>query len=189
LVLLPFAALMLFGMYRRYRSHVGPQEVMPRRMLLRVLLLSGFGIYLLSLLPDLNADLAMSAGLAAGAGLGWLSLSHTRFETRQERHYYIPNIYIGLALSSLLALRIVWRFLSFSQGSVPGAMGGGALGGPPANPLAMLGGPKSLLTVVPLGVVIGYYVLYYIGVLLLSRRAVAAAQPAVQAVAQGDQPG
>jgi len=40
----PFAILILYSLYRRYRRHVGPQEVTPLRMGLRVLLLCGLAV-------------------------------------------------------------------------------------------------------------------------------------------------
>jgi hypothetical protein len=162
--ILPFAALILFSLYRRYRSHVGPQRIKPRRMLLRPVLLGALGVYILATSTGPQAWLAMAAGLAAGAGLALLSLRHTRFETREARHYYIPNIYIGLAVSALFVLRIVWRLLVIYPQIESGS----------SSPLAALSAAKSLPTLALLGLVIGYYVLYYIGVLMLSRRAVAA---------------
>ena len=168
LALLPFAALILYSLYRRYRSHVGPQEVKPRRMSLRVLLLGGLAVFLLVTPLGLSPHLELLGGIAAGLALGLLSLHHTRFETRATKHYYIPNIYIGLAVSALFMVRIVYRFaVQYPQMQA----GGAALPTlSPADPLAMLGGSHNFLTLLLLGTVIGYYALYYAGVLLLSRR-------------------
>ncbi len=179
LALLPFAALILYSLYRRYRSHVGPQEVKPLRMSLRVLLLGGLAVFLLVTPLGLSPHLELLGGIAAGLALGLLSLNHTRFETRAGKHYYIPNIYIGLAVSALFMVRIVYRFaVQYPQMQA----GGAAL--PtlnPADPLAMLGGSHNFLTLLLLGTVIGYYALYYAGVLMLSRRVMAALpEPAVE---------
>lgn len=172
LALMPFAALVLYSLYRRYRRHVGPQEVTPRRMGLRVVLLCGVTVFMLTLPLGLHGHLGLLAGVAAGAALGLLSLSHTRFETRGTKHYYIPNIYIGLAVSALFMVRIVYRFMVLYPQI---QQGGSVFPMPnPADPLAAMGGSKSLLTLVLLGVVVGYYALYYAGVLMRSRRIVAA---------------
>lgn len=178
LALLPIIALVLFSLYRRYRSHVGPQLVTPRRMMLRVVLFGVAAVFILAAPMSLQLRLEMAAGMAAGAALGLLSLHHTRFETREAKHYYIPNIYIGLAVSALFMVRIAYRFMvlypQMQQAGGVAAMAGAG------GPLAAFGGSKSALTLILLGVVIGYYTLYYAGVMMLSRRAVAA-QPAVGA--------
>ena len=172
LVLLPLAALILYRLYRRHRRNIGPQEVTPLRMGLRVALLGALAVFILFVPLGLHAHLGLLAGVAAGAGLGLLSLSHTRFETRGTKHYYIPNVYIGLAVSALFVVRIVYRIaVLYPQIE----QNGGALTMPnPGDPLAAIGGSKSLLTLVLLGVVVGYYALYYAGVLMRSRRIVAA---------------
>jgi len=184
LALLPIVALVLFSLYRRYRSHIGPQLIRPRRMMLRVALFGVIGVVILLQPLGLDSRLALAAGLAAGAALGLLSLYHTRFETREAQHYYIPNIYIGLAVSALFVLRLGWRMMVV----YPQMQQGGAAQAAPgaSGPMASLSGAQNLPTLALLGVVIGYYALYYIGVLMLSRRAVAA-QPA--APAQADKPG
>ena len=182
LILLPIAALILYRLYRRYRRNIGPQEVTPLRMSLRVALLGGVAVFMLTLPLGLHSHLGLLAGIAAGAGLGLLSLSHTRFETCAAKHYYIPNIYIGLAVSALFMVRIVYRFaVLYPQMQ----QNGGAFPMPnPADPLAAMGGSKSLLTLVLFGVVVGYYALYYAGVLLCSRRIVAA--PPIAAAEPGE---
>jgi hypothetical protein len=177
LALLPIAALLLYSLYRRYRRHVGPQEVTPLRMGLRVLLLCALAVFILALPRSTQLHLGLIAGIVTGAALGLFSLRHTRFETRGAKHYYIPNIYIGLAVSALFALRLIYRFaVLYPQMQ---QAGGGFHLPNPGDPLAAMGGSKSLLTLAMLGVVIGYYASYYAGVLLQSRRAVAA-QPAAE---------
>lgn len=169
--LLPVAALLLYSLYRRYRRHVGPQEVTPLRMGLRALLLCGLAVFILVLPRSTLLHLGLIGGIATGIALGLFSLLHTRFETRGAKHYYIPNIYIGLAVSALFALRLIYRFaVLYPQMQ---QAGGGFHLPNPGDPLAAMGGSKSLLTLAMLGVVIGYYASYYAGVLLQSRRAVA----------------
>ncbi|MDR3417665.1 MAG: hypothetical protein P4L83_15920 [Nevskia sp.] len=101
-----------------------------------------------------------------------LSLRHTRFETREAQRYYIPNLYIGLAVSALFVARIAYRFAVI----YPKLNQAGASQDPRAV-LASLGSAQTLPTLALLGVVLGYYASYYGGVLLLSRRLVAVAVP------------
>lgn len=171
LALLPFAALILYSLYRRYRRHVGPQEVTPLRMGLRVLLLGGVAVFILVLPRSTQLHLGLIGGIVAGAALGLFSLRHTRFESRGAKHYYIPNIYIGLAVSAMFALRLLYRFAVLYPQMQQG--GSGFTMPNPGDPLAAMGGSKSLLTLAMLGVVIGYYTSYYAGVLVLSRKAIA----------------
>jgi len=165
LFMLALAALLLYRMYRRYRSHIGPQRVQPRRMSLRVALMvaGAVALFTLSMVP--YAQLGLAAGLAAGAGLAALSLRHTRFEVREAQRYYIPNLYIGMAVSALFILRIVYRIVTvYPQLSHLGP------GQDPRALLASVGQAQSLPTLALLGVVFGYYAGYYGGVLVLSRR-------------------
>ena len=179
LALLPFAALILYSLYRRYRRHVGPQEVKPLRMGLRALLLGALALFILVLPRSTQLHLGLIGGIIGGAALGLFSLRHTRFETRGAKHYYIPNIYIGLAVSAMFALRLLYRFAVLYPQMQQG--GSGFTMPNPGDPLAAMGGSKSLLTLAMLGVVIGYYASYYAGVLLFSRRAIAVQpEPAVE---------
>lgn len=169
LILLPFAALIVYRLYRRYRSHIGPQKVQPRRMTLRIVIL-GLAAALLLLSPVGNdARLEMLAAMALGSGLAWYALRLTRFQRRDTERYYIPNLYIGLAVTSLLVLRVVYRIVTvYPQMQQAGAASPGAL------PFAARYTPLTLAT---FGLVLGYYAVYYWGVIVLSRNAVAASPP------------
>jgi hypothetical protein len=75
-----------------------------------------------------------AAGLGAGVVLGSLSLWLTRFEHDERGYYYTPNRWLVLALTGLLALRILLGIIvSVSRFGAPhiGALGlldAGALG-------------------------------------------------------------
>ena len=164
---LALAALALFivwRLYRRYRSHIGPQKVRPLRMSLRVGLFSAFAVLILISPIGLLGREISGLAIAFGAMLGWLSLSQTHFETRDGRRWYTPNIYIGMAVTALLAARVVYRLATVYPQIAAGTLK------PGGGPFGSLGGQQSLPTLAVFGVVIGYYAVYYGGVLLRSRQ-------------------
>ncbi|HZR34707.1 MAG TPA: hypothetical protein VFA75_04980 [Nevskia sp.] len=172
------AALMLFicwRLYRRYRSHIGPQKVRPLRMSLRVTVFSVFAVLILASPIGLLGREIVAMAIALGAMLGWISLSQTHFENRDGRRWYTPNIYIGLGVTALLAARVIYRLAVIYPQLRSGAAPAGAQG-----PLGPFGGSQSLPTLAVFGVVIGYYAVYYGGVLLRSRQ-MAAEAPAAPA--------
>ena len=178
LILAFVAVLVAFRMYRRVRTTMGPQPVSEWRLILRALIFAVLGGYL-AFSPAVTtiAREGLGGGVVLGLLLGALGLHHTRFEKRSDKPYYIPNTYIGLGVSLLFIGRIVYRMvLAYPQMQQQG--GGGGM-----QPLNMA--QQNPLTLGALGLVVGYYLLYNLGVVLLSRRAhavpPAAAQPAEQA--------
>lgn len=177
LILLPFAALIIWRLYRRFRSHIGPQKVQPRRMTLRIVIL-GLAAALLLLSPvGNNARLEMLAAIALGTGLAWYALRLTTFQRKDTERYYIPNLYIGLAVTSLLVLRLAYRIATV----YPQLQQAGAAAGSPFGPSPFAAGhtPQSALTLATFGLVLGYYAMYYWGVIVRSRGAGAAMPPQV----------
>jgi hypothetical protein len=168
LILLPIAALIIYRLYRRYRSHIGPQKVQPRRMTVRIVILGLAAALLLASPVGNNARLEMLAAILLGTGLAWYSLRLTTFQRSDTERYYIPNLYMGLAVTALFVLRLVYRFATV----IPQMQQAGAAP-PPAFPLAAGYTPLTLAT---FGLVLGYYAVYYWGVIVLSRNAVATQQ-------------
>lgn len=148
-----FTAGIAWMYYRRIRRQFGRQPWQPRRTLVRVGLLS---LVLVSLVlagffvP--HAAWAVAAGLAVGLGLGFYGVSLTSVELVDGNRSYLPNPWIGGALSLLLIGRLAWRFLhgGFMQPQV----------GAGASPLT-LGFAAAL---------IGYYLTYSIVLLVRMRR-------------------
>lgn len=153
--LLPYAftAGIAWMYYRRIRRQFGRQPWQPRRTMVRVGLLS---LVLVSLVlagifvP--HAAWAVTAGLAVGLGLGFYGVSLTSVELVDGNRSYLPNPWIGGALSLLLIGRLAWRFLH--GGFMPPQVGTGA------SPLT-LGFAAAL---------IGYYLTYSIVLLVKMRR-------------------
>jgi hypothetical protein len=153
------AALVLFIIYRRFRRSFGRQQLRPRSMIVRMVILSVVGILLLpAALRSSAGALAIGAGLALGVALGAWGAQHTRFEWHEGELHYVPHTYAGMVVSALFLGRLLYRFLVLSHGGYsPGvaeagsAAPGGALGGLYQNPL----------TLGVFFILIGYYVYYY----------------------------
>jgi hypothetical protein len=109
-------------------------------------------------------------GVIIGAALGVLGVRLTRFETDPVRgDCYVPNPWIGALLTALLLGRLAYRFIvampqmQHAQAAASAASGAGASSwssGYDASPLTML----------MLGLLIGYYILYFTGLLIHHRR-------------------
>ena len=107
--------------------------------------------------PALLAILAGSAVI--GIGLAIWGLKLTRFENTAEGIFYTPNAHIGIALSSLLVARVLYRM--YEVMTMPAVPRGGA---------GMQDFARSPLTLVVLGMLASYYAAYAIGVLFHRHR-------------------
>jgi hypothetical protein len=142
-------------MYRRVRRNIGRQSLHPRRAITSIIILSLVTVLLIGTsLQNTNLLLGLGGGLLLGALLGFVGLRLTRFETTNAGHFYTPNTPIGVALSLLLAGRIVYRLMIFQNVSVA-----------PNHPPPM----QSPLTLFILGLTIGYYLVYQTGLFIHSR--------------------
>jgi hypothetical protein len=151
--------LMAYVVYRRVRGSFGRQPIRTRRMLVRVAILAavaiGFGIVGLQKPPLLEG---LAVGIAGGAALGYLGLRLTRFETTADGDRYVPNPWIGAVLTALVLGRVAYRFI---------------VAGPVAQDAAAQHGPAfgdSPLTLVLLGLTVGYYIAYTVGLLVHHKR-------------------
>lgn len=146
---------------RRMMRNIGRQRLRPGPMQLRIALLSLLGVmFAIGALRDMTLFGALCAGAAAGVVLGWFGLRHTRFERTDEGDFYTPHTYIGVAVSLLLLARLGYRFLVIYPSMQAAAQAD-------RNPLAAF--QRSPLTLAIFGVLIGYYVFYYTGVLRARR--------------------
>jgi hypothetical protein len=112
--LLPYAFTAGIGWmyYRRIRRQFGRQPWQPRRTMIRMVLLS---LVLVSLVAAgifvPGAGWAVACGLAAGLLLGLYGVSLTQVDVVEGTRSYVPNPWIGGALSLLLLGRLAWRFM------------------------------------------------------------------------------
>lgn len=155
------AALVIWGVVRRVRRTFGRQPVHPGRIWLRIgiLALAGGLFVATSVTRGVETLEALIAGLAGGAVLAYFGLRHTRFEVTPEGRFYTPHTYIGLAVTLLFLGRLAYRFLYFGSANTMFA----------GDPNAAVAYQRSPLTLGILAVLIGYYLLYYAGVLLRTR--------------------
>ena len=152
--------LIAWRMYRRVRRLIGRQRSKAWRhwtaaiffpLLLAMLALGAL------VRPASLAILVVSA--AIGVGLAIWGLELTRFEKTAEGIFYTPNAHIGIALSSLLVARVLYRFYEIA--TLPAVPRGGA---------GMQDFARSPLTLVVLGMLASYYAAYAIGVLFHRHR-------------------
>lgn len=155
------AALIFWGIYRRMRRSFGRQRVRDGLMWLRVGILTLVaGLITVQIARDVDLVGTMLAGLVCGAVLGYFGLRHTKFEVTAEGRFYTPHTYIGLAVTALFVGRLLYRFLGVSNGLVAPAATG--------RDLAAIY-RHSPFTLAVIGAVVGYYVLYYVGILQRTR--------------------
>lgn len=158
-----FSPLLAFAVWRRVRGQFGRQPVRRGRMLTRVLVLVGVaGLLALAGLRDPRLLEGLAGGLVGGVALGLLGLRLTRFERGPDgADLYLPNPWIGATVTAVLVGRLAWRFLVLLPQTGGGAAVAPALGNSP-------------LTLLVVGLMIGYYVSYYAGLLVHHRRFVRA---------------
>lgn len=152
--LIPILAVpvLLWRFYRRFRRNVGRQVFHPARMItficavsLLVAVLGFFSRY------QSAAVLGLAAGVVLGAVVAVVGLKLTTFGTDKRGKFYIPNAYLGVLLTLLLATRLIYRYVVLYHGS-----SGFASSRTHVTPL----------TLAVLGLTFGYYVIYYSGILL-----------------------
>ena len=153
IVLLALSPLIAWRLYSRVRRMVGRQRLSRIRPWIPVCL---FPILVLLLaLASLQHPLALASltgGLLIGSLLAVYGLRLTRFERTAQGLFYIPNAYLGSALSLLLVGRILYRLAELYVGGLPPA-------GVPAD------FARSPVTLAIFGTLAGYYVAYAIGLL------------------------
>jgi hypothetical protein len=160
-----FAALVVFGIYRRFRRSFGQQLLRPTAMYVRIGLLVLVGCLLLPTAGRSFAFVgAVLAGVAVGIALALWGAARTRFVWVADRLYYVPHTYTGIIVSLLFVGRLVYRLVQVYAG-MHAARGVGATD-PTVTSASMF---KSPLTVGLFFVLMGYYVCYYIVVLHKSK--------------------
>ena len=157
------AAVVALILFRRVRRQFGRQRIRRKAMTVRVVMLA-LVIALLALTGLQNLQLAegLLAGVAGGVTLGLLGLRLTRFETDPDKgDCYVPNVWIGALLTALLLARLAYRFLV----EMPEIER--VTAHPGAGPAGIVYHPLTLLVV---GLLMGYYLSYYAGLLVHHRR-------------------
>ncbi|HET6553018.1 MAG TPA: DUF1453 domain-containing protein [Dyella sp.] len=153
--------LMAFGIWRRVRGSFGPQPIRRKRMIGRIVFFTVVaGLIALGGLHNTRLLEGLLGGMLVGAALGTAGLKLTRFERNASgSDLYIPNAWIGGVLTVLLVGRLAWRFLVVMPQLQDPAMAHAA---PPIG--------NSPLTLAIFGLMIGYYICYFAGLLVHHRR-------------------
>jgi hypothetical protein len=155
------SAVIVWALYRRLRRSFGRQRVREGLMWLRIGILSAVAaLAAFGMAHDVRVLTALLAGIAGGAALGYVGLRYTRFEVAPSGRYYTPHTYIGVAVTALFVGRLLYRFLAVYDGTLPAAAAGRGLAA------SYQGSPFTLAV---FGALVGYYVLYYLGVLQRTR--------------------
>ena len=165
LVMLPILAWII---WRRISRQFGRQPIRRKRMIFRIAVFSFLGCMLA--LGGLH-KLALAEGLLAGAliggAIGLLGLRLTRFEVDPVKgDCYVPNPWIGALLTALLLGRLAWRFLVVWP-QMQHVAAAAQTGGYPMHPLGYASSPLTMLVI---GLLIGYYIAYFSGLLIHHRR-------------------
>lgn len=152
------AAVFAWLIYRRVRRNFGRQALKPGRMQVRIGLFAFIGVIMLGFsMRDFELAGALLGGIAVGCVLGYFGLQGTKFERTAEGQFYTPHTAIGLFVTVLFLGRLVYRFvLLYPQ------MQAAAAAHTNQDPWETY---RSPLTLAIFGVLIGYYILFYAGVL------------------------
>ena len=150
-----FGGLIAWSIYRRVRRNIGRQKLSPTRHVISIIIFSLISLVLLGvseLLPKLISGFGI--GLLLGVVLGFVGLRLTKFETTAEGRFYTPDPRIGMAIVLLFVGRMIYRFWSLRH------LVGEAQTPPPF---------KSALTYLTFGLLAGYYIVFYIGLIRHAR--------------------
>jgi hypothetical protein len=178
-VLIPYliAALVVWRVYVRMRRSFGRQRVREGRMWLRIGVLTLItALVVATIARDVQVLGGLLAGILCGAVLGYLGIRHTKFEVTPQGRFYTPHTYLGLAVTALFLGRLLYKFLGIYNGTIPAGAAGQSLATYYRhNPF----------TLAVFGVLVGYYVLYYFGVLQRTRLPASLGQETGATRAQG----
>ena len=153
LIVVAFAALVVWRVYARIRRVIGRQRLSKVRPWITVVAFPLIFVLLLATsLVHPATGVSAIVGALVGAGLGVLGTRLTKFEATPAGLFYTPNAHLGIALSLLLVVRLAWRFVVMQTA------------GRNLDPQSMQIG-SSPLTMAIFGTLAGYYVTYAIGLL------------------------
>ncbi|MBS0444307.1 MAG: hypothetical protein JSR59_00010 [Proteobacteria bacterium] len=163
------AALVVWRLVRRFRRLVGRQRLSKVRPWFTVVLFPALLLLLLaaSLARPVSAA-TLAGGVAIGVGLAVFSFRRTVFEVTPAGLYYTPHAHVGIGLSVLFTLRIVYRLVQ--AGTLSAVYG-------PTGPASAEAFGSSPLTLAIFGMLAGYYTAYAIGLLRWRAQAEHAPRP------------
>lgn len=162
LVVLPILAWIV---WRRISRSFGRQPIRRKQMIVRIAVFSFIGCMLaLSGLHKIELAEGLFGGVLIGGSVGLLGLRLTRFETDPVKgDCYVPNPWIGAALTVLLLGRLAWRLMVL----LPLMRHSPAVAG--ADAMQSGSFTSSPLTMLVVGLLVGYYIVYCSGLLIHHR--------------------
>ena len=160
-VLLAFAGVVLLSLALRYRAGTARRQARPWVASLNVWATSFSAVFFLSftLLLSFWVESAFRFGLigmCCGGILGLLGLTLTRWESRSEGLFYTPNRWLAFIIVFAIAARVVYGWWRATR------LGGNA----PADQHWFNTASGTQLSVAVAAGLIGYYLIYSIGVRL-----------------------
>jgi hypothetical protein len=167
LIMLPLLALIV---WRRVSRSFGRQPIRRKRMIARIVMFAVIGgLLALGGFRQLALAEGLFGGILVGGAIGLLGLQLTRFEVDPIKgDCYVPNPWIGALLTMLLLGRLAWRLMVvWPQLQHAEAL---AVAPGPGMQMQPMGYASSPLTMLVIGLLVGYYIAYYSGVLVHHRR-------------------
>lgn len=164
LIMLP---LLGWIVWRRINRTFGRQPIQRKRMIFRVVIFSLIGAALaLSGFHHLALAEGLFGGLLIGGAIGLVGLRLTRFEVDPVKgDCYVPHPWIGALLTVLLLGRLAWRLLVMVPQLQHGAIQ--ATGDATTQSMTYASSPLTMLVI---GLLVGYYIVYFSGLLVHHRR-------------------
>lgn len=165
LIMLPLLAWIV---WRRVSRQFGRQPIRRKRMIARIVIFVILGgVLALSGLHRLALAEGLLGGILVGCAIGLVGLRLTRFEVDPVKgDCYVPNPWIGALLTALLLGRLGWRLLHAGY-LTPQTPAMAPEGMAAMQPMTQLMTPLTLLV---MGLLVGYYIAYYTGLLIHHRR-------------------
>jgi O-antigen/teichoic acid export membrane protein len=171
IIIVAVVALVAFVMYRRGRRLIGHQRFHERRIVTRAIVLVALSVYLAVMYArrgdPMLAYASAACGFAVGLVIALISLRFTRMGVDERGVWYVPNLFLGIGLIAVLVGRFVYEYFVLFPQIKKQMAAAGAQGASAAHAVAL--GPQPVLHGI-LFLVLGYYVIYYAGVLVRARR-------------------
>jgi hypothetical protein len=159
--LVALLALLSWRAFARFKRMVGRQRLSRVRPWITLTI---FPLLVLLLGYGARSDAArlgwMAAGLSGGTFLALYGLAKTRFEPTPQGLFYTPNAHVGVVLSLLFIVRIVYRLVELYLD--------------PVVPRDAATFARSPLTLAIFGLLAGYFIAYAIGLARWRSRVMAA---------------
>jgi hypothetical protein len=153
LTLFALVPLVAWRSYARFKRNVGRQKLSKYRPWITLIVIPAILLlFVFAIWTHPERLPLLLGGLVGGSLLARFGLRKTKFDSSAPELYYTPNARIGIALSSLFVVRILYRIVEVYSLN-------------PTMPRGLDDFARSPMTLVVFGLVAGYYVVYALGLL------------------------